>query len=152
MRPIPVPDMHITLKFLSETEDSQIPSLIDCLETIATNNALFDLELAGGILLPPQRPRTIGARIAVSEQLQKLYDDMDTTLADQGLADQDRRRFNPHITVARIDGALSAAEQEKIVNWPCTGMFFTADQIILIESTLRPQGPLYTVLTSAPLQ
>jgi 2'-5' RNA ligase len=133
-------------------EDSSIPEIIDCLENVAEGNLLFDLELAGGTLLPPQKARTIGAKIAISEPLQKLYTELDQALADRGIADQDRRRFNPHITVARIDGTLNQSDTEKVVAWPCEGMFFTADQIMLIESTLRPQGPLYTTLTSAQLQ
>ncbi len=151
MRPVLPPDMHCTLKFLGETDDSHIPAIIECLEAVVPATSIFDIELGGGILLPAQKPRTIGARIIASEQLQRLYDDIVTALSERGLADQDRRRFNPHITVARIDGILSQEEQMSVLAWPCAGISCNAEQVLLIESILRPQGPLYTTLTSTQL-
>lgn len=151
LRPVPAHNMHITLKFLGDSDQAMIPAIIECLEQVAEQHEIVDLELTQSVLLPPRQPRTIGMGIGVAPQLQQLYEDLDSLLAERGLAQPERRRFTPHITTARIDGVLGDAEREAIAQWSCKGMPLSVTDLVLFESTLTPQGPVYTALTSAYL-
>ncbi len=152
IRPVPLSDIHLTLKFIGETDDTHIPPLLEILKVVAERNQSCEITIEGGVLLPPRKPRTFGVRMQHSGQLQDLYEDIDDELSANGLSDRDVRKFYPHITLARTKGLMTPHEISQILSWPCKGMSFIAEDIRLIESTLRPQGPLYTVLTSEPLQ
>jgi RNA 2',3'-cyclic 3'-phosphodiesterase len=57
----------------------------------------------------------------------------------------DHRKFKPHLTLGRIKYLRNKPSFFKLVDSFKDKVFqkFTANQIILFESILRPQGPAY---------
>ena len=56
------PQMHVTLKFLGDTDEEAVEPLADVLDEIAARNAAFEVLIEGmGCFPRPDRPRVIWA-------------------------------------------------------------------------------------------
>src|SRR5579884_1179037 len=94
---------HYTLKFLGETPEERIPSAIEAAHLVAAQTAPFTLILAGVGAFPQQRrPQVlwVGASEGVP-LLTELAESLDKALTERGF-EPETRRFNPHLTLARI--------------------------------------------------
>ncbi|MBI5064201.1 MAG: RNA 2',3'-cyclic phosphodiesterase, partial [Desulfatitalea sp.] len=77
---------------------------------------------------------------------------LEAELAPLGLPRQDRP-FKAHLTLARIQTAVDARLLQAALE-ACGGFApqpFMAAEMILFQSDLRPQGPIYTPLARAAL-
>ncbi len=135
--------IHLTLRFLGDTAVANLPSLATALDEIATHHAPFTLTLSElGCFPNRQRPRVIWAGLSGDlPAAQKLQADIEQAVQGLGWAVEDKP-FRAHLTLGRVkDGRLlrgvewGAAVKELAV--PVTAVH-------LIESQLRPSGPIYT--------
>ncbi|MDX1662419.1 MAG: RNA 2',3'-cyclic phosphodiesterase [Candidatus Promineifilaceae bacterium] len=141
--------MHLTLRFLGDTEVAKVQEIGSALESIAAAHAPFQLALdALGCFPNPRRPRVIwvGLDGDVAE-LHQVKEMVDERLAPLGWAPEDRA-YHPHLTLGRVRGLEGIS-----LPWgtPVVPLSFTASALHLYESDLRPSGPLYTVRHSAAL-
>ncbi len=150
---VKIKNLHLTLKFLGEVDESEIPSLIDGLQTVKSKK--FTIE-AGSIGLMPniRRPRVIYADIVKgAEKLEKLAFFVEKVTISLGF-EPESRKFLAHLTLGRFKGQTRLNKLlEKI---DCAkGVIFGKVSVVefyLIKSELRPEGPQYTELASIPLQ
>jgi len=139
----PNPDqLHITLKFIGEVDESIIPKIVNSLSKI--EHPSFTLNFDGIDGFPSlNRPRVIFIDVEEEEGIEKLYWKVEKSLSFLGRREE--RRFRPHLTVARIksphrwniklSGALrSLTFSQKI----------RIDSFMLKKSVLKPSGPEYT--------
>lgn len=144
---------HYTLKFLGETPERQVQSLVETAAQVAEQSAPISLTLAGlGAFPQARRPQVlwVGATEGVPA-LTRLAERLDRALAAQGFAPE-TRRFNPHLTLARIKspegekaaaGALAAGAAAPLAE--AFGVL-SVNSFALMQSELLPTGPLYTVV------
>ena len=89
-----------------------------------------------------------------SGNLQVLKRSLDRELDPLGFKPE-RRRFSPHLTLGRVHRRASRGDVQRLgqviesATLKDAGQMM-AEQVHLIRSDLRPQGPLYTILASAP--
>ena len=143
-------NFHITIKFLGDTDVSEIDPLTRILGEVAEQHAAAELAFTHGILMPPHRPRTIALGIHATPELNALQRATDEALAAANLAQPERKQYRPHVTLARTRAPLSADEERAIVEWAPQRNFSTR-QLILYESTLKPYGPVYEAIAEYPL-
>ena len=104
---VPPENYHINLRFIGETPN-HVAEEID-LALAAVRARGFNVEIAGfGSFERQGRPTTLWARVAPNPLLEHLQGKVDTALRRAGL-DAERRRFCPHITLARVDHVTPAA-------------------------------------------
>jgi 2'-5' RNA ligase len=136
--------LHLTVRFIGDVDGALFHDIINTLEEVSISP--LDLQLKGVGHFPPRgAPRVIWAGLEKSEPLQLLRKKIDTALLKIGL-EPERRKFSPHITLAR----LKNAPLQKIANFLSgNGLFsqepFQVDDFKLYSSTLTPKGAIHKV-------
>ncbi len=99
-------NLHLTLRFIGEVEEPVVAEIAAALETIEA--APFTIELDGmGDFGSGKRLRALWAGVARNEALKNLHARIESALVRVGL-EPERRRFTPHVTLARLKGAPAA--------------------------------------------
>lgn len=135
--------MHLTLRFLGDTAIDQLPAIHSVMDDIMRGNPPFALRLATVDCFPnPRRPRVIWVGLAGDEsRLHALKIALDEHLAPLGWPPEGKP-FRAHLTLGRVKDEREVQGVEWAANVPPLDMPVTA--IHLIESQLRPSGPIYT--------
>jgi 2'-5' RNA ligase len=140
-------NLHVTLKFLGETESAKLGALQNVLSGIHSTEPV-NLDFRGlGFFPNEKRPRVFWAGMEASASLKTLAADIDQAVHRLGFP-LEERPFTPHLTLARfqppgIPPKLLQAIQEK--GTQAFGSLRTGE-IHLIESRLKPTGAEYTTL------
>lgn len=151
---VSVDNIHLTLKFLGNVDVGALPSLGADLGRVAVTHRQFDVLVAGAGRFPASgRARVIWAgTVAGQDQTIALARAIDQAVAPLGF-EPERRPMQTHLTVARVgpDGLSSEAQAALAgldgVRWGG----FAAAEMLLMESVLRPAGPIYRVVERYPL-
>ncbi len=143
--------LHLTLRFLGDTAVSQLPLLAAALDEVTAQHAPFTLHLSElGSFPNRQRPRVIwaglGGDLTAVHALQASIEQMARRLGWQA----EDKPFRAHVTLARLkDGRLLQGihwgSQVKELPVPVTAVY-------LMQSQLRPSGPVYSTRHSSTLR
>ena len=149
-------NMHLTLKFLGDVDDTRLPAICQAVAAVAQQHEPLELSLGSlGCFPNLNRPRVVWAAVSSAEEgLERLAVELDASLQALGF-DREARPFTAHLTLARIrEGAdprqVAALGQMVGALAPLQGIM-TATSVAVVKSELRPQGPLYTALCQASL-
>jgi 2'-5' RNA ligase len=140
-------NLHVTLKFLGETESAKLGALQNVLSAVRSAEPV-NLEFRGlGFFPHEKRPRVFWAGMEASTNLKTLAADIDQAVHRLGFS-LEERPFTPHLTLARfslpgIPPKLLQAVNEKTVQ---SFGSLHAQEFHLIESKLKPTGAEYTTL------
>jgi RNA 2',3'-cyclic 3'-phosphodiesterase len=149
-------NIHLTLKFLGETDPDRISGIQNKLTETLASFAPFRLSLdSAGVFPDTQRPRVlwVGLKDECGE-LETLQSNIEKALESVGFP-LEQRSFSPHLTLARVKSPkgkkelkneLDAVNQEGIDPHP-----FDVVRVHLYESQLTPTGSIYTVLANFKL-
>ncbi|UCH78141.1 MAG: RNA 2',3'-cyclic phosphodiesterase [Candidatus Coatesbacteria bacterium] len=155
VRWVPAANVHLTLKFLGEVEETLLPEIEAALAAVASEAAPFSLSLAGGGCFPsPRSPRVVWVGVgAGAEEAAALAAAVDRALRPLGFS-REKRRFRAHLTIGRPKGgkesAASAADKiEHLRGFEAPAE--AAEVLALVKSTLTPEGAVYDVLARLPL-
>jgi len=147
--------MHLTLKFLGETADDRLAGLCEALDQAARMLQAFAVTWGGLGRFPPSGvPRVIWAGTqAGGDQLREAARHVDEALAGLGFA-REAREFQGHLTLGRVRSPRGVRELTEAMEGLTLPSFapVTVDAVTLFQSTLTPQGPLYTALHTARLR
>jgi len=141
---------HITLRFIGEVDEDQATSIEKALT--AVRPAPFEVKPLGlGVLPSRRKPRVLTVRIDPTEPLRALYDALQNTLATVDI-DPESRTYRPHITLARLQDVRAEHLYETLRDLDDPSLApFTADEYLLYESTLTPDGAVHTIRSRFPL-
>jgi 2'-5' RNA ligase len=149
-------NLHVTLLFLGEVEDRTIPALCQAVADCCAEHPVFSLSVETvGCFPNPRRPRVVWAGVGTgSAELIALHDALEPPLLNLGCYRREDRQYTPHLTLGRVRGdgrtdALAAA-LTKQAKWH--GGEIEVRELHVLSSELRPQGPVYTVLSRAKLR
>lgn len=142
--------MHLTLKFLGDTDVDLIPAIKMALDGAAAAHSSFELTLGElGCFPNCRRPRVIWVGLkGDTPQLNALQSQLDAAAAQLGWKSEDRP-FRAHLTLGRVKDSRKLQGIDWGVDLAPAAMSVTS--IDLVESQLRPAGPIYTVLHSSQL-
>lgn len=141
-------NIHITLKFFGETEERKIPEIGIILRQRASRTPAFDLNLSKlGVFGSSYAPKVIWCGIDPYEKLSELMKQIHEDQRKAGF-EPDRQNPVPHLTLGRIRQLNDMILFEKALSqfrlMASTVMHMS--EIILYESILRREGPLYVPL------
>ena len=145
--------LHVTLKFLGDVEPEQQEALTRAMQSVCTE-APFRFTLQGVGAFPNRRqPRVIWTGIQSGcDHVAHLAGLVEAAACEAGF-DPERRRFSPHVTLARVKQPgdfKSLWDQVDAV--PFTSQEVDAVDVRLIHSTLTPQGAVYRDVESFQLR
>lgn len=138
--------LHLTLRFIGEVDRHRADDIAAALGTVRA--AALDLQLGAlGLFDRRGRPDSLWIGVGPQAPLERLHDKIDQALVRTGL-DPERRKFLPHITLARFGRGASAPFA--LPPDPPT-MRFAADHVCLYESHLGHSGAAYEAVARYPL-
>ncbi|MBA3631265.1 MAG: RNA 2',3'-cyclic phosphodiesterase [Acidobacteria bacterium] len=141
--------LHLTLKFLGDTEESKTAELSQAIEKIARENPSFKLRiLETGIFPSMSKPRILW--LALKDErgsLAKINEQLESACEKLGFAPE-KRNFKPHLTIARLREPNKSKDLvEKHLNNMFETIEFEASEIIIYESKLQSSGSIYSVVS-----
>lgn len=146
--------IHLTLKFLGEVPDADVPALCDALKAVAADHEPIEFGVKSTGCFPPGG----GARVfwvGVDEPagaLVGLQQACETAYEQFGFAPEGRD-FTPHLTLARVKNPKAGGNVRDAAK--AEAQFDagrqTATELILFQSILSPQGPTYIPVARALL-
>jgi RNA 2',3'-cyclic 3'-phosphodiesterase len=142
-RPVPVEQMHITLKFMGEVEGSRLLDIEGALTEISRPQ--FTLSLQGVGTFPPRgTPRILWAGVYPVEQLLALRRSVENKLAEINIP-RERQKYSPHLTLARLNNPPLRHLQEFLSgNALLRTTLFPVTAFNLYESRLTKNGAIHT--------
>jgi 2'-5' RNA ligase len=147
-------NIHITLKFFSETEESRIEEIKKQLMMVASRHTPFKFSIKGtGVFGSSYNPRVIWFGINENNALQHLSMDVLNSMATIGW-EKDRQNFVPHLTMGRIKFIHNKNKLKELIDRYKDVAIQEEDlnEFYLYESILKPQGPTYNVLKTFELK
>jgi len=159
-------NLHITLEFLGALTDEEIGEVCLAVKGVAERHNSFSLNLRS-ICYGPHKgatplsgvkgtlsvPKFVWAEGDKSEELSAIREDLEESLTEKIRFVPENRIFAPHITLARISSwewrAIEPEERPEIHETP--DLMFTVESIEVMESELKRDGPVYTVLEAHEL-
>ncbi len=154
IRWIPAANIHLTVKFLGNSDPSMVPAISGCLDAVARSIAPFTLSAKGCGTFPNRRQAKVlwVGLTGDLNQLASLYHNLELTLVALGFK-RERRPFRAHLTLGRArrrpDPKLLDALLEPLKE--AASEPFGVNQIRLYRSVLKPTGADYTLLHTADL-
>jgi len=150
---VPVEKVHLTLKFLGNTDDSLIPEIKERISKKLSHYNTFYIKIGGvGCFPSEKRPRVLWVGMENSDDLRNIQKDLDTEVAGLGYAPEDRP-FSPHLTIGRVRSQKGIAEMLSRF-----AKFRTADfgivevkSINIMKSELKPAGAEHTSIAEIPI-
>lgn len=150
-RPVPRENFHITLVFLGEQREDMLEELHMALDAMTLPG--FSLRLDGLAVFGGDSPRNLHAAIAPEPALDRLHSRLKRAAQMAGM-NPEKRRFVPHVTLARFRpgeaGAGQLAKAMQDVGAP-DATPFAIDRFALYRSHLRADGAQYDLLAEYPL-
>ena len=142
-------NIHITLKFLGNIEEKMIPQLKTAIERSAENVDPFEIEVKGEGCFPNvNRPRIVWVGVDNGKDtLSRIAAKIEIECSKLGF-EKENRPYRPHLTIGRVKKFIKNTEELRryFSESPFRSEVFTADEIILMKSDLKPDGPVYTPL------
>ena len=142
--------MHLTLKFLGNIEETKVQEISDTLKSIANNTKEFTITLSNiGTFPNAKRPRVIWVGIDKGKaELKLLASQIETDLEKLGFP-KENRDFKSHLTLGRVRSPKNLQNLTKLL---AESTFQPQDEIkidklILFQSNLTPKGAAYTQLS-----
>lgn len=143
-----VDNIHITLVFLGNTQESTIINIISFLREICKGTGEFDILIKGcGVFRKNNEPRILWTGIEPSDKLLLLYDSIIDGLKQLNIKIEERP-FKPHLTIGRV----THLKDKELLNTLIEKYQYSEIQnvrvkeVILYESILYQSGPVYKPL------
>lgn len=149
---LPSDQIHVTVRFIGNCDESLFYDIQSSLDTVSI--PAFDLTIKGVGHFPPRgNPRILWAGLQPSQGLPNLYHAVDKCLNNLGIS-ADRKKFHPHITLARFKGRTSPAA---IIPFLTQNSLFKIEpfkvtKFHLYSSILRQKGALHRIEESYNLR
>ncbi len=144
-------ECHVTLAFLGEVSEDDIPVICDIVDPIVAKTKPFRIKIEG-VRAFGRAPRVIWAAIKDGAQpLGDLHTSLTEALEPAGLY-REKLKFSPHITLARIKDPKAGKYIKDIAvtlnSYPFGVMALRS--IDLYQSVLGKYGAIYTHLAQFP--
>jgi len=150
--------IHLTLKFLGETDAARIDDLKHALQAVATHYTAFELSVGGlGMFPHARRPSVLWVGVQDEQhRLQKLAADIDKAVAGLGWKPE-KKPFTGHLTLARVKRQASNP-QRRALGQQVAGLrgyarvgVLPVQRVCIMRSQLRAGGAVYTEVACVTL-
>lgn len=145
----PAENLHVTLKFLGDIDESAVGQACIIVQSVAADCGAFALEFTGlGAFPNLRRPRVVFVHAHdPSGALAQMAERLDREMTAVGVAPEGRP-FRSHLTLGRMKGSSHMAALTRAMDRQTDPSYGrqTVEQIVLMRSELRPSGAVYSRL------
>ena len=141
-------NLHLTLKFLGDTEEKTIADIGIRLKELTQSLFTFSMTIRNvGIFRNLREPRIIWLGIDPCRELMQLKAEVENQMIQFGFLSEERK-FSPHLTVGRIKFIENKRALQQIIETYHERVLhqFVVSEVIYYESRLRKEGPEYIPL------
>jgi len=141
-------NLHLTLKFLGDTEEKTVTDIGSGLKTLAQSLDAFSMTIRSvGIFKNLRDPRIIWLGIDSGNELMQLQAEVENLIVQFGFPSEERK-FSPHLTVGRIKSLKNKQALQQVIETFHEQVLheFIVPEVIFYESILRKEGPEYIPL------
>ncbi|KAA5544564.1 RNA 2',3'-cyclic phosphodiesterase [Roseiconus nitratireducens] len=153
---VPLDNLHLTLKFLGEVDNTEIPAVCKTVRKVTSTIPPFELSFAGAGGFPNlQRTRVLYAGVEdPSGNLVRLVEGLERQLAELGFKPEPRD-YTPHLTLGRSRGRSHHPEPELVAAVEGMGDQvlgeMVVEEVLLMASFLDKAGPTYQTMDTIEL-
>ncbi|MEO8247319.1 MAG: RNA 2',3'-cyclic phosphodiesterase [Chloroflexota bacterium] len=141
---------HVTLAFLGDVDPDHVPVLAEQLPELVAQHAPVQLVPEGLVAWPRvDETRMVWCRFRPESAICELHNRVAGSLGTT-----ERRRFRPHVTLARVRGGRSLELADQVGAGDAAAPVLpttVAHEVTLYRSHLDPAGTTYEALARAPL-
>ncbi len=144
---------HVTLKFLGDVQDDQVPGIEQCMRSAAAAVKSFDVVVKGAGVFPSRnRARVVWAGLEGAEPMALMADRLENCLEPLGFP-KEGREFKPHLTLARVKDMRASMPAAEVADRFSDVEFGrqAVGELLLKKSVLSQKGPTYSTVLSVPL-
>ena len=140
--------MHVTLCFLGSRPVEEIDAIAGAVAALDAEPC--EVALGAPVWLPPRRPRALAIELsdeegALSDLQGAVVGELERSVDWQ----PERRRFRPHVTVARVRGGALVDSRASLPATPA--LHAPIATVSLLRSWLSPAGARYEALATCEL-
>ncbi len=138
---------HLTIHYLGDVEESMIASVGHTIDRVLENLKKPECTITGevGAFMDAGTPRVLWVPMTdTTDSLKQAHARLAAALPVVGITPP-ARDLHMHITIGRVREHAGAITLSPL---PMTTQSFAPESLELMESVLRPGGPLYTVISS----
>ncbi len=149
--------IHLTMKFLGDTGERLIEPLREAVERETTSHGAVHIPIERlGVFPRLQQPRVLW--VGPSEQWEQSDDAKRLTALHRAVENccqafgfaAEGRPLSPHLTLARVkEGERNVGQalaKSGVMDLPVSSGVLAVESLVLMQSELRPGGPVYTKL------
>ncbi len=152
----PAEQLHLTLRFLGETDPSRVDTVSAAIAAAALERSPLALRLDGFGLFGNRQPRVIWLGLGGDlDGLRELGGRLNAELSERRFPTE-RRRLHPHLTLGRVRRSATREDREAltrvVARSPTLDLETQGQALVLIHSTLTQTGAIYRSLERYPLK
>jgi RNA 2',3'-cyclic 3'-phosphodiesterase len=140
--------LHLTLKFLGETNENQLNDLIGVIEKTARQISDFKLQISDTGVFPSLRnPRILWLGLKDSSgSLSRINEILESECENVGFT-REKRNYKAHLTIARLREPRDSKQiAQKHLENKFEPVEFNVSEFVVYESKLQPIGSIYTAI------
>lgn len=140
--------MHLTLKFLGNTDENLIDPIVETITTVTENQKPYNIQLKNlGVFPNKNYIKIIWVGLEDEGQTKKIAEKIDEKLNKIGFK-KEKRSFHPHLTLARVKSGKDKNKILQILDENQEKVFQKnkVESIKLKKSELTSKGPVYSTL------
>lgn len=144
-------NLHVTLKYIGQWDESRLEQVIDALSDVRVALSI-SVPLAGLGFFPNARnPRVFSVIAENTPPLRQLASGVDASLSPLGIAPE-VRPYAPHLTLGRFPGDCDLTEMQEAIEELPSRDFGTIepDHFVLFASQQTRNGPAYRRIEEFP--
>lgn len=141
-------NIHLTLKFLGNTEENLVPKIVEVMEGSLTGLEPFTIHFLGTGAFPSLgHMKVVWVGVCNVEKVVSIAGYLNDELARIGFR-KEKREFSPHLTLGRVKGGRHKERLARVIRSWSEEDFGTleVDGIRLKKSVLSPHGPIYSTV------
>jgi 2'-5' RNA ligase len=138
--------LHVTVKFLGDTESDGVAAIDGVLRKAASRRAPVTLRIAGVGAFPSlRRANIVWVGVGHDDELASLQRELEPALSRLGYP-REQRPFRPHITVGRLRSDARSPDIERFSGLVSYESSVTVSSVDLMSSHPGPSGSRYEPL------
>ncbi|PID94238.1 MAG: RNA 2',3'-cyclic phosphodiesterase [Bacteroidetes bacterium] len=144
---------HLTLLFLGDIPEKYVSDILELMGAVAYDVDPFTLRVEKvGLFGSRYAPRVIWVGAQPTEILTTLHERLSKVMEEVGYV-ADRQNFVPHLTLGRIKKVADKKQLQRVLESQREALLYSGkvEEIVLYESVLSREGPIYTVKGVSPL-
>jgi len=153
MKWVKVDMIHLTLKFLGDVEDSDVPKICEIAKKVVEKYKHFHVEIAQvGSFGDPPNVIWVGINDGTGN-LEKMADELEEQLLKFGIK-KEGKKFAPHLTLCRIKSFKVGRKAEETLDdyEDYEGPDMPIESVCVYQSQISDAGPEYTLISKVELK